>query len=61
MGEYIHMEKKMSSFMWKRHEHFYEKTFSLKALAQRTPLLNSRPLFLPLFIHSVNTQHVLIE
>ena len=55
MGEFIHMEKKMSSFMWRRHEHFYEKTFSLKALAQRTPLLNSRPLFLPLFIHSVNT------
>lgn len=37
------------------------KHFPWKALVQRTPLLLSGPLFLPIFTHLGNTQWVFVE
>lgn len=66
MGEFTHMKEKMSFFFFpqRKHQNFYEKTFSLETLEARGLfffLLISGPLFLPSVIHLVNTQHAIIK
>lgn len=61
MSEFIHMKEKMSFFYTEKTGIFMRKHFPWKALAQRTPLLISGPLFLPSFLHLVNIQQVFID
>ena len=50
MSEFIHMKKKMSSFMWGRHGHFYKKTFPLESISPEDSFIDLRSSFSS-FIH----------